>query len=100
MLTDFDGDGKLDIVYGNWNGPHRLFLQTADDEGRPKFRVGCKIVYFSHKERCRIHSDIVFCGVTLFENLFLLGRILQLKNLPGHLPFGQSLQLISTMMVI
>lgn len=43
MLTDFDGDGKLDIVYGNWNGPHRLFLQTADDEGRPKFRVGCKI---------------------------------------------------------
>ncbi|XP_047496721.1 cartilage acidic protein 1-like isoform X2 [Penaeus chinensis] len=38
MLTDFDGDGKLDIVYGNWNGPHRLFLQTADDEGRPKFR--------------------------------------------------------------
>lgn len=38
MLSDFDGDGKVDIVYGNWNGPHRIFLQTADDEGRPKFR--------------------------------------------------------------
>uniref|UniRef100_A0A8C2XIJ4 Cartilage acidic protein 1a n=1 Tax=Cyclopterus lumpus TaxID=8103 RepID=A0A8C2XIJ4_CYCLU len=26
-LADFNGDGKTDIVYGNWNGPHRLFLQ-------------------------------------------------------------------------
>ncbi|KAK7070988.1 Cartilage acidic protein 1, partial [Halocaridina rubra] len=38
MLTDFDGNGKLDIVYGNWNGPHRIFLQTEDDEGQPRFR--------------------------------------------------------------
>ncbi|CAJ1053126.1 cartilage acidic protein 1a [Xyrichtys novacula] len=29
-LTDFDGDGKTDIVYGNWNGPHRLYLQKSD----------------------------------------------------------------------
>ncbi|KAG2462606.1 CRAC1 protein, partial [Polypterus senegalus] len=27
-LADFNRDGKIDIVYGNWNGPHRLFLQT------------------------------------------------------------------------
>jgi len=26
-LSDFNDDGKVDIVYGNWNGPHRLFLQ-------------------------------------------------------------------------
>uniref|UniRef100_A0A8C9WJ71 Cartilage acidic protein 1a n=1 Tax=Scleropages formosus TaxID=113540 RepID=A0A8C9WJ71_SCLFO len=26
-LADFDGDGKTDIVYGNRNGPHRLYLQ-------------------------------------------------------------------------
>ncbi|XP_051559417.1 cartilage acidic protein 1-like isoform X2 [Myxocyprinus asiaticus] len=26
-LADFNGDGKTDIVYGNWNGPHRLYLQ-------------------------------------------------------------------------
>lgn len=38
MLTDFDGDGKVDIVYGNWNGPHKIFLQTEDDDGQPRFR--------------------------------------------------------------
>ncbi|KAG9262675.1 cartilage acidic protein 1 [Astyanax mexicanus] len=27
-LADFNGDGKIDIVYGNWNGPHRLYMQT------------------------------------------------------------------------
>uniref|UniRef100_A0A8C6UHG5 Cartilage acidic protein 1b n=1 Tax=Neogobius melanostomus TaxID=47308 RepID=A0A8C6UHG5_9GOBI len=26
-LADFNRDGKTDIVYGNWNGPHRLFMQ-------------------------------------------------------------------------
>ncbi|KAJ8001545.1 hypothetical protein DPEC_G00170600 [Dallia pectoralis] len=31
-LADFNGDGKTDIVYGNWNGPHRLYLQ--DDNQR------------------------------------------------------------------
>lgn len=34
-LADFNGDGKTDIVYGNWNGPHRLYLQDSDS----KFRV-------------------------------------------------------------
>lgn len=34
-LADFNGDGKTDIVYGNWNGPHRLFLQGSDS----KFQV-------------------------------------------------------------
>lgn len=31
-LADFDGDGRLDLVYGNWEGPHRLFL--GDGQGR------------------------------------------------------------------
>src|SRR5258708_19059759 len=26
---DLDGDGRLDLAYGNWEGPHRLFLQDA-----------------------------------------------------------------------
>lgn len=33
-LADFNGDGKTDIVYGNWNGNHRLFLQTSDSKFR------------------------------------------------------------------
>ncbi|TNN69474.1 Cartilage acidic protein 1 [Liparis tanakae] len=33
-LADFNGDGKTDIVYGNWNGPHRLFLQGGDAKFR------------------------------------------------------------------
>uniref|UniRef100_A0A8D0H874 Cartilage acidic protein 1 n=1 Tax=Sphenodon punctatus TaxID=8508 RepID=A0A8D0H874_SPHPU len=36
-LADFNRDGKVDIVYGNWNGPHRLYLQTGIGE-RVRFR--------------------------------------------------------------
>lgn len=36
-LADFNGDGKTDIVYGNWNGPHRLYLQ--DSQQRFKVRL-------------------------------------------------------------
>jgi len=28
-LSDFNNDGKIDIAYGNWNGPHRLYLQQV-----------------------------------------------------------------------
>ncbi|KAM3624311.1 uncharacterized protein V6R79_022022 [Siganus canaliculatus] len=33
-LADFNGDGKTDIVYGNWNGPHRLYLQDSNSKFR------------------------------------------------------------------
>jgi len=36
-LSDFNNDGKIDIAYGNWNGPHRLYLQE-NDSGKTKFR--------------------------------------------------------------
>ncbi|XP_063291244.1 cartilage acidic protein 1 isoform X1 [Pelobates fuscus] len=36
-LADFNRDGKVDIVYGNWNGPHRLFLQM-NTNGKIRFR--------------------------------------------------------------
>jgi hypothetical protein len=29
-VLDADGDGRLDIVYGNWEGKHRLFMQASD----------------------------------------------------------------------
>jgi len=37
-LGDFNRDGRVDIVYGNWNGPHRLYLQSGGP-GRVRFRV-------------------------------------------------------------
>ncbi|XP_017320145.1 cartilage acidic protein 1 isoform X1 [Ictalurus punctatus] len=30
-LADFNRDGRTDIVYGNWNGPHRLYLQLNNN---------------------------------------------------------------------
>lgn len=37
-LADFNRDGKTDIVYGNWNGPHRLYMQL--NNRKQKFKVG------------------------------------------------------------
>ncbi|XP_058044267.1 cartilage acidic protein 1 isoform X3 [Ahaetulla prasina] len=36
-LADFNRDGKVDVIYGNWNGPHRLYLQV-NAGGRIRFR--------------------------------------------------------------
>lgn len=36
-LLDSNGDGFLDIVYGNWQGYHRLFIQTVDSDGCVRF---------------------------------------------------------------
>ncbi|XP_048865658.1 cartilage acidic protein 1 [Brienomyrus brachyistius] len=36
-LADFNRDGKTDIVYGNWNGPHRLYLQLSTNR-RQRFK--------------------------------------------------------------
>lgn len=30
-VLDANDDGRLDIVYGNWEGPHRLFLRSPDN---------------------------------------------------------------------
>lgn len=37
-LGDFNRDGLLDIAYGNWQGPHRLYLQDTDNDNNPVFR--------------------------------------------------------------
>lgn len=33
-VLDADGDGRLDLVYGNWEGPHRLFVQQESSKFR------------------------------------------------------------------
>ena len=30
VLADLNDDGLLDIVYGNWLGPHRMMIQKCD----------------------------------------------------------------------
>lgn len=35
-LSDFNKDGQIDVVYGNWEGKHRIFLQK-NDNGKTKF---------------------------------------------------------------
>merc|ERR1740124_939043 len=36
-LFDANGDGLIDIVYGNWNAQHRLYLQQRDEAGGVSF---------------------------------------------------------------
>jgi len=36
-LLDANGDGKVDIVYGNWQAFHRLYIQEEDSAGCIKF---------------------------------------------------------------
>lgn len=43
-LADFNRDGRTDIVYGNWNGPHRLYLQLNNNR-KQRFKVGFFFIY-------------------------------------------------------
>lgn len=74
-LADFNGDGKTDIVYGNWNGPHRLFLQGGDSD----FRV-------------RRNPSRSFCTESdeVSPELALLLRTLRAEALPLPLPSAPS----------
>ncbi|MGF1504673.1 MAG: CRTAC1 family protein [Anaerolineae bacterium] len=33
-VLDANGDGQLDLVYGNWEGPHRMFVRQGSSEFR------------------------------------------------------------------
>ena len=35
-LADFNQDGLLDIVIGNWEGPHRLYVQKINEESHAR----------------------------------------------------------------
>ena len=71
-LLDANGDGELDIVYGNWNGPHRLMIKTASgytNEATPAMAVASPI-------RTVIAADFDNDGQ---EELFM-------NNIPVRLP--------------
>jgi hypothetical protein len=53
QVCDFDRDGRLDLIWGNWEGPHRimrqteggLFVNVASDEFARPSRVRTVIVF-------------------------------------------------------
>jgi hypothetical protein len=65
-LADLDGDGRLDLVYGNWEGPHRLFVRS----GPSRFRdVASAALARPSRVRTVIAADFDNDGVTeLFFN--------------------------------
>ena len=46
-MMDANGDGQLDLVYGSWNGYHRMYIQHADgafiDDAPEDLRAPSKI---------------------------------------------------------
>ncbi len=46
-VLDADHDGQLDLVYGNWEGPHRLFVRTEKglfrDSAPPEMSVPSRV---------------------------------------------------------
>lgn len=72
-LADFNGDGKTDIVYGNWNGPHRLFLQGSDSD----FRVRNNSKGFD-----RVTPELVLLLRTLLAEGLLLPLLFAQSLLP------------------
>lgn len=72
-LADFNGDGKTDIVYGNWNGPHRLFLQGSDSDFR---------VRNNSKEFDRVTPELVLLLRTLLAEGLLLPLLFAQSLLP------------------
>ncbi|XP_061083584.1 cartilage acidic protein 1 [Conger conger] len=56
-LADFNRDGKTDLVYGNWNGPHRLFLQLSTNRKQRFKDIGTQKFSMPSPARTVIAAD-------------------------------------------
>jgi hypothetical protein len=63
-VGDFNGDGRMDVLYGNWEGPHRLFVRT---EGGPFRNVAPPEMALPSRVRTVIAADFDNDG---YEELF------------------------------
>jgi len=73
-ILDSNGDGLLDIVYGNWNGVHRLFEQSRSQDGTVTFTdVANDDMSLTSKIRTVIVADFDNDG---YEEIFW-------NNIPG-----------------
>merc|ERR1719461_610386 len=73
-LLDANGDGLVDIVYGNWNGPHRLFLQSRDGDDVKFTDAATEDMAVPSKIRTVIVADFDNDG---YEEIFY-------NNIPGE----------------
>uniref|UniRef100_A0A9J8CKT0 Cartilage acidic protein 1 n=2 Tax=Cyprinus carpio TaxID=7962 RepID=A0A9J8CKT0_CYPCA len=72
-LADFNRDGKTDIVYGNWNGPHRLFLQLSNNR-KQRFKVQILKTLFAYSFSCNGREKVFIAVVARPEILRLVSR--------------------------
>ncbi len=78
-VLDADGDGKFDVVYGNWEGRHRLFLQGATGHFRD---VSPPEMARSSRIRTAIAADFDNDGVEelFFNNVGEPNRLFALRD--------------------
>lgn len=72
-LFDANGDGLIDIVYGNWQGQHRLYIQERDGDSVSFTDAATAEMKFPSKIRTVIAADFDNDG---YEELFW-------NNIPG-----------------
>lgn len=75
-VGDFNRDGRLDVVWGNWEGPHRLMMQrddgTFEDRTPPAMREPSRIrTVIAADFDCDGHLDIFFNNIGQPNRLFL-----------------------------
>jgi hypothetical protein len=78
-VLDADGDGRLDLAYGNWEGPHRLYAQYAPG----KFRdLAAKVMSMPSRIRTVIAADFDNDGYEeiFFNNIGQPNRLFGWRN--------------------
>ncbi|XP_060585607.1 cartilage acidic protein 1-like isoform X2 [Ruditapes philippinarum] len=95
-LADFNRDGKIDIAYGNWNGPHRLFLQKRNKDSVTFTNFASSNANYSMPSLIRtvIAADFDNDGVmeVLHNNIYSRGR-LQPNKLFKIVPDGKGVKI-------
>ncbi|CAN5605311.1 CRTAC1 family protein [soil metagenome] len=78
-VLDLDGDGRLDLAYGNWDGPHRLMLRTSRGDYR---NIAPPAFAFPSRIRTVIAADFDNDGheEIFFNNLGESNRLFRIQD--------------------
>lgn len=82
-IGDFNRNGLIDVAYGNWEGPHRLFLHELNEDGNSEFKnVATSDFEEPTPIRTVITADFDNDGDTeIFMNNIFMGQNLQPNKL-------------------